>query len=347
MITIYDLAKQTGFSAPTISKALNGNGKLSEETRQTILDAAKKAGYTANMAAKALSTKHSNLIGVILEDVAMKRGFEHPLFGGILNRFRHEIEMAGYDLLFLSKHFNDGMSYIDHCRYRNVDGILVVNPIDDDPEMKTLGQCGIPCVSANEFIPGVCTIVTDNENAGRTAARVLSESGHVKIGFLGAPFRANSPAAMERFNGFKSELESCGLRFDERYLEVCDAWWDQAGYDGMKKLWERCPDITAVFVVCDALAFGAMKYLLEIGKSIPDDISVIGFDDDTTVLKAAPNLCTFRQDRDKIAQLASEVLLQEIAGIPSPQVVRVPAQYIGRSSVRRFGNFNRSEHFSY
>ena len=336
MITIYDLAKQTGFSAPTISKALNGNGKLSEETRQIILDAAKKAGYTANMAAKALSTKHSRLIGVILEDVAMKRGFEHPLFGGLLNKFRHEIEMAGYDLLFLSKHFNDGMSYIDHCRYRDVEGILIVNPIDDDPEMKTLGACGIPCVSANEFIPGVCAVISDNETAGRRAAREFYEAGHRKIGFLGAPFRENSPAALERYKGFKAEIEAYGLEFDERYLEVCDAWWDQAGYDGMKKLYERCPDITAVFIVCDALAFGAMKYLLEIGKTIPDDISVIGFDDDTTVLKAAPMLSTFRQDRDKIAQLASEVLLQEIAGIPGPEVVRVPAEYISRASVRRF-----------
>ena len=94
--------------------------------------------------------------------------------------------------------------------------------------------------------------------------------------------------------------------------------------------------MTAVFVVCDALAFGAMKYLLEIGKSIPEDISVIGFDDDTTVLKAAPTLCTFRQDRDRIAQLASEMLLQEIAGVPSPNIVRVPAQYVSRTSVRRF-----------
>lgn len=336
MITIYDLAKQTGFSAPTISKALNGNGKLSEETRQTILDAAKKAGYTANMAAKSLSTKHSRLIGVILEDVSMKRGFEHPLFGGLLNKFRNEIEMAGYDLLFLSKHFNEGMSYIDHCRYRDVEGILIVNPIDDDEEMKTLGSCGIPCVSTNEFIPGVCTVVTDNEDAGRAAARVLYDAGHTKVGFLGAPFRENSPAALERFKGFKSELVSYGSDFDERYMEVCDAWWEGAGYEGMKKLWERCPDLTAVFVVCDALAFGAMKYLLEIGKSIPEDVSVIGFDDDTTVLKAAPTLCTFRQDRDRIAQLASEMLLQEIAGVPSPDIVRVPAQYVNRSSVRRF-----------
>ena len=335
MITIYDLAKETGYSAPTVSKALNGNGKLNAKTRETILEAAKKAGYKANMAAKSLSTKHSRLIGVILEDVSMRRGFEHPLFGGLLNSFRHEIETAGYDLLFLSKNFNSGMSYIDHCRYRDVEGIIVVNPIDDDEEVQRLGTCGIPCVSTNEFIPGVCTVVSENKGAGRQAAKELFKAGHRKIGFLGAPFRQNSPAAIERYEGFREGLLEGGIDFDERYMEVCDAWWDRAGYDGMKKLWERCPDITAVFVVCDSLAFGAMRYLSEIGVSVPRDVSIIGFDDDAAVLMAAPLLSTFRQDREKIASLASEMLLQVIAGLPVPQVVRVPTKYIERTSVRR------------
>lgn len=335
MITIYDLAKETGFSAPTISKALNGNGKLNSKTRETILEAAKKAGYKANMAAKSLSTKHSRLIGVILEDIAMKRGFDHPLFGGLLNAFRREIETAGYDLLFLSKNFNSGMSYIDHCRYRDVEGIIVVNPVDEDEEVQTLGSCGIPCVSTNEFIPGVCTVVSENEGAGRIAAQKLLKAGHKKVGFLGAPFRENSPAAIERYEGFRAELDKNGIEFDERYMEVCDAWWDQAGYDGMKKLWARCPDMTAVFVVCDSLAFGAMRYLGEIGVSVPEDISMIGFDDDTAVLNAAPALSTFRQDSEKIASLASEMLLQVIAGVPVPGVVRVPAAYIERDSVRK------------
>ena len=205
MITIYDLARETGFSAPTVSKALNGNGKLNEKTRQKILEAAQKFGYKPNMAAKSLSTKHSQLIGIILEDTAMKRGFEHPLFGGLLNQFRKRVESAGYDLLFVSKNFNGGMSYIDHCKFRDLDGILVVNPIEDDPEIKILGSAGIPCVSTNEFIPGVCTVVSENEESGYLAAKKFIENGHKKIGFLGAPLRDSSPASIERFTGFKKD----------------------------------------------------------------------------------------------------------------------------------------------
>ena len=103
VVTIYDLAKITGYSAPTVSKALNGTGKLSEETRLKILEAAKKANYNANMAARALTTKRTKLIGIILEDVTQMGGFEHPLFGGVLNRFRSEMDIAGYDIIFLSK----------------------------------------------------------------------------------------------------------------------------------------------------------------------------------------------------------------------------------------------------
>lgn len=334
MVTIYDLARETGFSAPTVSKALNGNGKLNKKTRQIILDAAEKFGYKPNMAAKSLTTKQSQLIGVILEDTAMKKGFEHPLFGGLLNQFRKKSESAGYDLLFLSKNFNGGMSYIDHCRFRDLDGVLVVNPIEDDPEIKTLGEAGIPCVSTNEFIPGVCTVVSENEESGYLAAKKFIENGHKKIAFLGAPFRDSSPAAIERYNGFKKAIIEVFGSFDEKYLEICDFWNAESAYKGMKNLLSRCKDITAIFAVCDVIAYGAISYLNEIGKSVPDDISFIGFDDDNTNLNDG-FMSTFRQDRLKIADLSSEVLFNLIAGIPCPQVVRVPTQFIERKSIKK------------
>ncbi|MCR5612749.1 LacI family DNA-binding transcriptional regulator [Treponema sp.] len=334
MVTIYDLARETGYSAPTISKALNGNGKLNPKTREIILEAAKKAGYKPNMAAKSLTTKQSRLIGVILEDTSMRRGFEHPLFGGMLNRFRHEIEAAGYDLLFLSKSFNGGMSYIDHCKYRDVDGIIVVNPLDDDPEIGLLGSSGIPCVSTNEFIDGVCTVVSENKESGALAARKMIEAGHKKIGFLGAPYREKSPASMERYEGFIEYLRTEGIEFDTKYRETCEYWHEDAGYEGMKKLYSRCPDISAVFCVCDTLAFGAISYLREAGKSVPDDVSVIGFDDDSLIMADNLFLTTFRQNRDKIAELSAEVLLQVIAGFPVPDVVRVQTEFIERRTLK-------------
>lgn len=335
MVTIYDLARETGFSAPTISKALNGNGKLNPKTRQIILDAAAKAGYKPNMAAKSLTTKRSQLIGVILEDTSMHRGFAHPLFGGMLNRFRREIELAGYDLLFLSKNFNSGMPYIDHCRFRNVDGIIVVNPIDNDPEIELLGQSGIPCVSTNEFIPGVCTIVSENRQSGYLAAKKLIEAGHKNIGFLGAPSRKSSPASIERFEGFKACFDDLGIAFDEERRENCEYWYESAGYDGMKKLYSRFPEMTACFAVCDTLASGAISYLKEIGKSVPGDVSIIGFDDDSADMPNNLFLTTFRQNRDTIAELSAEILLQVISKIPVPQVVRVPTEFIERKSVKK------------
>lgn len=334
MVTIYDLAKLTGFSAPTISKALNGNGKLNSKTREKILEAARKAGYQPNMAAKSLSTKQSKLIGVILEDQTMMRGFEHPLFGGLMNRFRKEIESAGYDLLFLSKNFNGGMSYINHCKYRDVDGIIVVNPVDNDPEILSLGQSGIPCVSTNELIPGVCTIVSENFESGEYAAREFVKAGHKKIGFLGAPSRQTSPASIERFEGFKKGLCDLGIEFDDDCYEECEFWHETAGFEGMKKLFNRRSDITAIFAVCDTIAYGAMQYLAEVGKKIPDDISIIGFDDDAIVSDFKPFLSTFRQNREKIAELSAEMLLQIMSGVPCPDVVRVPAEFISRSSVK-------------
>lgn len=333
MITIYDLARVTGFSAPTISKALNGTGKLSDETRKLILDTAQKLNYKTNMAARALTTKHTKLVGVILEDVVKMGGFEHPLFGGILNTFRKEMEVAGYDLLFLSKTFNTAMSYLDHCRFRNVEGVVILNPPENDPEIKMFAHSGIPCISTNEFIPGICTIVTENEKAGRRATEVLLSKGHRKIGFVGPAFRTNSPASLERFDGYKAALAGASIGYLDELVEVCQYWDSESGYEAAKQLFARRPDITAVIAANDTIAYGVMKYLKEIGRKIPQDASIIGFDDDRMAAYTSPSLCTFRQNRDRIAELAADLLLQNIAGVPIPDVVRVPAEYIERDSV--------------
>lgn len=333
VVTIYDLAKITGFSAPTVSKALNGTGKLSEETRQKILEAAKQANYNANMAARALTTKRTKLIGIILEDVTQMGGFEHPLFGGVLNRFRSEMDIAGYDIIFLSKALNKTMNYTDHCNYRNVEGVLIMNPPPGDEEIKNFADSGIPCVSTNEIIKGVCSIVTENTEAGKQACSEFIKAGHKRIGFIGPEFTEASPASLERHNGYKAALEEAGIEYDESLVEICDYWDSESGYKAAKILFERCPDVTAIFAANDTVAFGIMRAAYELGKKMPEDISLIGFDDDRMSRFANPALSTFKQDRERIAELAAECLLQSIAGIPKPEIVRVPAEFVSRDSV--------------
>ncbi|HBG66456.1 MAG TPA: hypothetical protein DDW78_08300 [Treponema sp.] len=335
MVTIYDIATKTGFTAPTVSKALNGTGKLSEATRSKILEVAGQMGYKPSMVARTLTTKKSNLIGVIYDDTKMNTGFDHPMFGGVLTRFRSQMEKAGYDIVFLSRTFQ--MSYLNHVRLRSVDGVAAINPDTEDNKcIAELEQEHIPCISTNDYIPGICTVVTDNEQAGYKAAEYLVNHGHRRIAFLAGPFSETSPAAKERFQGFKKYLDEQGIGFDGHLLEECPLWNMASGYQGFMRLWERTEDFTAVFAANDTLAFGIMQFAEERGIQIPQRLSLLGFDDDRVASFCRPRLTTFRQDRDTIADLAAEILLSLITGIPAPPIVRVPARLIERESVRRY-----------
>ena len=339
MVTIYDIAKKTGFSAPTISKALNGTGGLSAATRKKILDVAEEIGYKPNMAARALTTKKSFLIGIIYEDFYMKAGFEHPLFGGILNTFRNEMESSGYDLIFLSKMFRSGTtSYLDHCILRNVDGVVVINPDETVEELIDLAKSDIPCVSTNDIIPGIPYVVTENFDAGRRAAEYFIQKGHKKFAYISGPSSKYTMAAMERLEGFKACLMENHIDFDDSCVGICSSWFKEDGYEAMKRIWAEHSDITAVFSSNDSLAVGAMNYCQSIGLDVPEDVSFIGFDDEVIANYCIPPLTTFKQKREEIAEIAAEILHNRLAGLPVSDYVRISADFIERKSVKNLRN---------
>ena len=333
MVTIYDIANATGVSAPTVSKALNGAGHLSEKTRDFILAKAKEMGYEPNSAARSLATKRTYLIGVIYDDPSMQRGFNHPVFSGVLNKFRESVEAAGYDIIFLSCHTK--LSYKAHAAFRAVEGIAIINADSRfNKEMSALTGIGIPCVSTNASIPGICTIVTDNKKAGYKAAEYLVSKGHKKIGFLSAPNDEYLPASKERFEGFCQYLDEVGIPFDSSYYQECEYWNIPSGQKGFAELYKRHSDITAVFAVSDLIAMGVMNYSREIGIKIPEDLSILGFDDDRVSEFTTPRLTTFRQDSEGIASLAADLLLQHMVGLPVPnKLIHLPVEFIERDSV--------------
>jgi LacI family transcriptional regulator len=334
MVTIYDIAEKTGFSAPTISKALNGTGGLSQATRKKILDTAENLGYRPNMAARSLTTKKSFLIGIIFEDLDMQRGFEHPLFGGILNRFRAEIEAAGYDLIFLSHGFLEKKkSYVEYCHYRNLDAVVVINPAEATSILE-LAESSIPCVSTNFIVPGIPAVVTANFDAGFRAGEFLLQNGHRKIAYIAGSFNEFNNAALERLDGLKKSLSEGGISLDDSCVEYCTQWSRENARNAMEKILLRHPDTTAVFVANDNMAVGAMEAVQSAGKKIPDDVSFIGFDDEMFSSLCNPPLTTFRQNRNLIAELSAEILMNRIAGIPVKDIVRIPAEFIVRDSVK-------------
>ena len=142
-----------------------------------------------------------------------------------------------------------------------------------------------------------------------------------------------SPASLERHKGYKASLRKHDIKYEEDLTQVCGYWHSESGYIAAQILFTRRPDITAVFAANDTIAYGVMKYLKEIGKRVPQDVSIIGFDDDRMAAYTSPALSTFRQNRDRIAELAADLLLQNIAGVPVPEIVRVATEYVKRESV--------------
>ena len=333
MVTIYDIARKTGFSAPTISKALNGTGALNGATRQKIIQVAEEMGYKPNISARTLSTKKSNLIGVVYDDTGMNRGFAHPLFSVVLNRFREQVEYAGYDLVFLSRHSK--MSYYAHSQYRSVDGVIIINPATNDKsEFDEFISSNIPRVSTNTLFNGICTIISDNEKGGYIAAENFIKKGHKKIAFLSAPHNGISSAPQERLAGFKKALCDYNIPFDEELYEESKLWDKSGAYEAFGRLYNRRKDFTALFCATDLLAFGVYEYAEKNGLKIPKDFSIIGFDDDAADALMTPHLTSFRQDALRIADIASEMMLNQIAGLPVPEIVRCEADFIERQSVQ-------------
>ena len=335
MITIYDIAKVTGFSPPTISKALNGTGGLSSATRSLILQTAQELGYTPNMTARTLSTNRSNLIGVIYEDYYMLKGFKHPLFGDILNSFRKVIENAGYDLLFLSRTLGARqMTYLEHCKFRNVDGVLILNPVPGDADVASLAGCGRPCVSANEPIPGICTIVTENVEAAKEVIQYLVDLGHTKIAYVSGPLRITAPAAFERLQGYQACLTENNIPFDQSLVEEGNFWHAEEGYEATKRLLSRTKDFTAIFAANDTLACGVKRALEEAGFIIPDDVSLVGFDGDEMGEYLKPRLTTMWQNSEEIGLRTAQMLLKLFSGEKLPEIIYIPAKLIERDSCR-------------
>ena len=335
MVTIYDIAEATGYSAPTVSKALNGLGSLSEETRQKILDKAKELGYEPNSTARTLTTKKSYLIGVIYDDTGMHKGFSHPLFSPVLDRFREKIEAAGYDIIFLSRHFN--MTYFSHANFRCIDGVIIINPATNTPaDFEDFVKTGLPRVSTNSVFEGICTVITANEQGGYAAAEYFINHGHKRIAYISAPVDGISTAPMERFEGFKAAMETYGL-YDEDLYELSAGWDKESAGEAFGRLIKRHKDLSAVFVTSDQLAFGIYDYAKAHNIRIPEDISVIGFDDDFAAEYAG--LTTFRQSTTEIADIAANMMLDQIEGKTVPPIIRCRPEIVERDSVKTIKGF--------
>lgn len=333
MATIYDIAKKTGFSITTVSRALNNYPDVSAKTKKLILEAVEEMDYYPNSIARSLTTKKSWTLGVIfIEDLGV--GIKHPFFSAVIQSFKQRVESFGYDIIFLSQNIGlEKKSYLDHALHRGVDGIIVVCSNYDNPEVQNLMESNIPSVVIDLHSNKSSVVYSDSFSGSELAVNHLYTLGHRKIAHISG--HANTFAGTERLRGFLEAVEKHQLNIPSPYIVEGGFFSYEDGYHAMKVLLELKDRPTAVFVAGDMMALGAISAIKEVGLNVPEDFSIIGFDDIELAKYTTPKLTTVRQDTDLIGENAAKVLLNQINDNNKVySAVTVPVELINRESTR-------------
>ncbi|RXJ02584.1 LacI family transcriptional regulator [Anaerobacillus alkaliphilus] len=333
MATIYDIAKKTGYSITTVSRALNDYPDVSAKTKKIILDAVKEIGYYPNSIARSLTTKKSWTLGVIfIEDLGV--GIKHPFFSAVIQSFKQRVESSGYDIIFLSQNVgSEKKSYLDHALHRGVDGIIVVCSNYDNPEVQHLMDSDLPSVVIDLHSNKSSVVYSDSFSGSEIAVNHLYALGHRKIAHISG--HEKTFAGNERLRGFKNAVEKLNLDIPESYIIEGGFFSFDDGYQAMKRLLELKDRPTAVYAASDLMAIGAISTINENGLNVPADISVIGFDDIELAKYTTPKLTTVRQDTDLIGENAAKVLLNQINDNNKVfSAITIPVELVTRESTR-------------
>jgi LacI family transcriptional regulator len=323
--TLASIAQVAGVSLMTASRAVNNQPGVSPEKRDEILRIAEDMGYVVNRIAQRLSGGRSRVIGVIAQ---LHTLYTSELVLGIGSAARAvEYEMLVYSLSDTER--RPPGAIIDLLK-QIVDGIIVILPFQSD-YLPVFVEADLPIVTIDEGadLP-FPKIMADNYQGARLAIEHLAGLGHRRIGFIGGNDRLES--ARDRARAFSDLRAQLGLDADPALLTNGN-FMQQGGYEAAKSLLGLQPQPTAIFAANDMSALGAMSALREAGLSVPDDISLVGFDDVSIAEHVHPSLTTVRQPLAQMSRAAVNTLLAMISGLEAPaQRITLPAELVVRET---------------
>ena len=347
-ITIKDIAKVAGVSTSTVSYVINGTRTVTHEKRQRVLEVIAKTGYQPNTVAKSLRTKKTNTIGVLVEDI-----LAFPT-SRIINGISEYVEKTDYRILFSDLRMLDSLfnkyDQIVHQKEKiskellflvhgaKVDAIIYVGMFDRDIS-GVIGDINMPVVVAYSTSGDAHTnfVTYENEDISTQIVDYLMELGHKRIAVITG--LAHTAPAQLRLKGIHKAFNEAGMVLDSQLVKSGD-WERNSGYSCMKELLENkgvaLP--TAVFVMNDLMAIGAMDAIMEAGLSVPNDISVVGFDNRDVSEFVFPKLTTAEIDLKAIGYAAAQMTIETLAGksqLADKSKLIVPSKMILRDTVRR------------
>lgn len=327
--TIDDVAAAAGVSRGTVSRVLNGGRWVSPESSAAVHKAMRKTGYVVNHSARSLVTRRSNAIAFVLSE-PHDLLFEDPNFSVLL---RSATEALARERMTLFLALNGGSDARDrilsYIKGGYVDGVLLVSTHGDDPLFGKLTQANIPSVVCGRPLGHenqLAYVVADDRGGARQMTQYLADRGYRKIAMIPGP--QDTSGGVDRVAGYRDVL---GKRVRERLIVEAPVYSHQAGEEAMTRLLQRAPDIDAVFVGSDLLAAGAINALRRLGRRVPEDVAVGGFDDSRIAVTTDPPLTTVRQSFEQLAQEMVQLLLRLILGA-EPSAVQLPTRLVVRES---------------
>ncbi len=335
MVTIKDISKACGVSPATVSKALNGYDDISDETVRLVKQTARELNYTPNAAARLLKTSISHNIGVLFVDDTMS-GLTHEYFSYILNSVKEEAERNGYDITFISQTLGKRkMSFLQHCQYRNCDGVVIASVNFDNPAVHELVGSKVPVITIDYAFDNVSAVLSDNVEGAYGLASYLLDKGHRKIAFIHGELTS---VTNKRLVGFNKAMRERGVSIPPEYMVQARYHDTESVTRATAQLLDLPEPPTAIMFPDDISFLGGQAELNRRGIRIPEDISVCGYDGINLSGLLQPPLTTWHQDADRIGKESVRKLIESIEhrSTCAAEQIMVSGQLVSGSSVREW-----------
>ncbi len=325
-----DIADRCSVSVATVSKALNNHSDIGEDTKKHIKEMAEKLGYYPNSSARALKTKRTFNVGVLFVDEG-RSGLTHDYFAKVLDSFKKVSEVSGYDITFINA-TSQKMTYLEHSRYRGVDGVVIACVDFDDRDVIDLVNSELPVVTIDHVFDNRISVVSDNIGGMRSLIEHVHSLGHTKIAYI---YGDDTAVTRNRVASYYNTLKDLGIERDDSYT-IASAYRNPklaAKYTQQLLSLKNRP--TCILYPDDYSAIGGLNAIEEAGLSVPDDISVVGYDGLYISQIIHPKLTTYEQNCEEIGRIAAKSLIKLIRDEKSTLIdkILVPGRIIEGGSV--------------
>ncbi|RTQ95094.1 LacI family DNA-binding transcriptional regulator [Lysinibacillus telephonicus] len=335
-VNIYDVAKAANVSIATVSKVINNTGRIGEKTRQKVLDVINELEYKPNLIASALMGKNTCTIGFILPDLA------NPFFS-VLARYVEDVASSfNYNVVICSTDYSTEKEemYVSLLMQKNVDGFILASGFENFDTIKKIQESNIPIVLVARNAPNgddLNLVSISDYDAGYNATTYLISQGHQNISIIARDIWSNR----ERFRGYVDAMKNNGLiPMNEIYYAKESTI--QAGYNSLLQIMEESQiKPTAIFACNDLMAAGAIKSCKKLGLQVPNDISIIGFDNTIITEIIEPPLTTVAQPQKTIAVEAVNLLMNAINGDTEGRKIILDTEIIERETVKKIKSIEK------